>query len=193
MTTFFSVDVETSGLTPDSGVLLTVGIHVVRDGALTHESLYVRIDRSYSLREWETGKGSYDWWQEQDQRVKDEAFYSDDLVRHDPRVAAMMIAEFVTSAELQPEGRVFVANPVAFDKMWMTTLFDETGVPDPFHYRSLCLRSMKFGMRPRSEWGNDREDHKPAIPHHALWDARAQALDLVKMLAERDTTRAVDE
>ena len=75
----------------------------------------------------------------------------------------------------------------------MTTLFDETGVPDPFHYRSLCLRSMKFGMRPRSEWGNDREDHKPAIPHHALWDARAQALDLVQMLAERDTTRAVDE
>ena len=193
MTTFFSVDVETSGLTPATGYLLTVGIKPVAwDGkrwALADGSLYVRIDRTAELEHctpWNAGAGTAAWWAEQDQRVQDEAFADTTLLRHDPLIAARMIAEYVEGLESCAEDRAFVANPVAFDKMWLTELFDETGVDDPFHYRSLCLRSMKYGLRPRSAWGSDRETHAPELPHHALSDAIAQAQDLVDMLAERD-------
>lgn len=182
---FFSVDVETSGFTPATGRLLTVGIHVVRPtkygGELMPDSLYVRMTRGVVKPD----DSSMAWWAEQDEIVRNEAYADDTLVRHSPIVAARMICEFVANVCPEPEGRVFVANPVAFDKMWMTSLFDEARLIDPFHYRSLCLRSMKFGLNPGSEWGNDRSDHKPLIPHHALSDAHAQALDLCDMLNER--------
>lgn len=193
MTTFFSVDVETSGLTPATGYLLTVGIKpVVWDGVrweLADGSLYVRINRTADLatcKHWSAGRGTYDWWSLQADDVRDEAFADPSLVRHAPLIAARMIAEYVTEIESHDESRVFVANPVAFDKMWLTELFDETEVDDPFHYRSLCLRSMKYGLRAHSPWGSDRETHTPKMPHHALSDAVAQAHDLVDMLAERD-------
>jgi hypothetical protein len=197
VTTFFSVDVETSGLTPANGLLLTVGIQpVAYNGeawALSAESLYVRIDRSAHLAvtdHWKPGVDTHDWWAQQSDEARAEAWEDRGLVRHSDTVAARMVAEFVATRESHVESRVFVANPVAFDKMWVTTLFDDTGVADPFHYRSLCLRSMKYGLRPHSPWGSDREEHKPTLPHHALHDARAQALDLVAMLAERDGAQA---
>jgi hypothetical protein len=199
MTTFFSVDVETSGLTPGTGALLTVGIQPVSwsapgDGPLAYgasfmpTSLYVRIDRSFELGSWKPGNPTFDWWADQSDEARGEAFADTSLVRHPAETAAAMISEFVRSTEGTPDQRVFVANPVAFDKMWLVSLFDEAEVEDPFHYRSLCLRSMKFGLRPRSKWGSDRENHEPVIPHHALHDAVAQAHDLLDMLAERDFT-----
>lgn len=196
MTSFFSVDVETSGLTPANGLLLTVGIQpVVYDGTgwvLSDGSFYVRIDRGdlADSDHWQPGVGTHDWWAEQSEEARGEAWEDRSLVRHGDIVAARMVAEYVTTLEPHAESRVFVANPVAFDKMWVTTLFDDTGVPDPFHYRSLCLRSMKYGLRPRSPWGSDRETHAPKVPHHALYDAQAQALDLVDMLVERDSVAA---
>lgn len=190
MTTFFSVDVESSGLTPGTGELLTIGIHVVDfkglHPLLLHDSFYVRIDKAHALRDWMAGNPTFDWWAEQSEEARGEAFADDSLVRHSQLTAARMLVEFVTTLEPLAEQRVFVANPVAFDKMWLTTLFDSTRVADPFHYRSLCLRSMKFGLRRDSRWGSDRETHEPALPHHALSDAHAQALDLVVMLNERD-------
>lgn len=193
MSTFFSVDVETSGLTPHTGYLLTVGIQPVQwDGTqweLTPRPFYVRIERGGELqqcKDWKPGISTYDWWHEQADDVRAEAWEDESLVRHHALVAARMVAEYVTELESLAEARVFVANPVAFDKMWLTELFGETGIDDPFHYRSLCLRSMKFGMRPCTPWGGDRKEHKPKQPHHALSDATAQALDLVSMMTERD-------
>jgi hypothetical protein len=46
---------------------------------------------------------------------------------------------------------------------------------------------MRFGLRQNSNWGSVRDDHASKIPHHALEDARAQALDLIDMLKERDS------
>jgi hypothetical protein len=191
VTTFFSVDVESSALTPWEGHLLTVGIQIVQPDGSFGDRLYVRIDRTdlVWLADGRMDGFSEDtglWWAQQAVDVQGEAFGDPTLLRHTPVTAARMIYEFVVDHEPDDEGRVFVANPVAFDKMWVDSLFAETGVANPFHYRSLCLRSMKFGMRPASAWGDDRTEHRSTVPHHALHDAIAQARDLSDMLAERD-------
>lgn len=195
MTTFFSVDVETSALTPWDGWLLTVGIQpvtfVAGERAEMHpDRFYVRIDREDELATtgWdEPGRSdTYAWWCEQSAEAQDEAFRDPNLVRHFPETAAMMIAEFVASVEPDPKQRIFVANPVSFDKMWLDELFASAGIPNPFHYQSLCLRSMKFGLRKGSPWVSTRDNHDPKVPHHAFHDAHAQALDLLAMLTERD-------
>ena len=196
MTTFFNVDVETSALTPWEGYLLTVGIQPVRytphlGAEMLADRFYVRIDRTdeLSFSQWdEPGRSeTYEWWVNQSAAAQDEAFRDLSLVRHDPETAAMMTVEFVAGVEPDPKQRIFVANPVAFDKMWLDELFASTGIANPFHYQSLCLRSMKFGLRPNSAWGSTRDNHDPEIPHHAFHDAHAQALDLLAMLAERDS------
>lgn len=207
MTTFFSVDVETSGLTPWHGSLLTVGIQpvlfkeilVVNEdcppGIIIPEKFYVRIDCTEELEISRKAGGwgnpdnpstSYGWWIEQNHKAQDEAFRDDSLVRHSRQIAARMIVEFLNEIEPVLTDRIFVANPVSFDKMWLNYLFATTGVNDPFHYQSLCLRSMKFGLRKNSRWVSVRDNHAPLVPHHALHDAYAQAEDLVKMLWERD-------
>lgn len=199
MTVFFSVDVETANLTPwgTDGFLLTIGaVAVDWNPALRQASngaeFYVRIDRSEDLDPWWYGGDStpapHDtakWWSEQATVPKNEAWLDRTLVRHSDATAARMFAEFVLLNQ-SSDGAFFVANPVAFDKMWIDSLFGETGVENPFHYRSLCLRSMRFGLDARSPWGSSREDHDPEIPHHALHDARAQAEDLKMMLIRRD-------
>lgn len=183
---FFSVDVETSGLVPGrDGELLTIGVEAVSARGNSLGEFYVRINPPDDLR-----GSSMEWWAEQSPEVRDEAYENNSLVRHNQWMAASMLAEFVTE-RAEGDDAVFVANPVAFDKAWIDYLFALTCVDNPFHYRSLCLRSMKFGLRPGSEWGSDRENHTPKIPHHALWDAKAQADDLRSMLTERDTVKDI--
>lgn len=201
MTTFFSADVETSALDPWNGSLLTAGIATVRFEAdpfhwdLLPHKCYVRIDRTDELRlqadigTWENTEdpnSTYSWWIKQNDQAQDEAFRDPNLLRHGPVTAARMIAEFVREVEPDPKKRIFVANPVSFDKMWFEELFVTTGIDNPFHYQTLCLRSMKFGLRAGSDWVSTRDNHEPKIAHHAYWDALAQAHDLIAMLEERE-------
>lgn len=208
MNMFFSVDVETSNLTPWSpdGELLTVGAVAVRydprfgaDSTVIEGEFYVRIDQEGTLDSWwyedelfaeDAPSDTAKWWSEQNTAAQDEAWRDLGLVRHAPDLAARMLREFVVHHAYNVDA-TFVANPVSFDKMWVDALFAETGIASPFHYRSLCLRSMRFGLDPRSEYGSVRETHDPVIPHHALHDARAQALDLIEMLERRDAAKAV--
>jgi hypothetical protein len=195
MTTFFSVDVETSDSRLGMGYLLTIGVQPVTliDGfwRQTHATFYVRLDDAEKLEEssvWDDSE-TRRWWDQQAEEVRAEAFADSTLVRHPADIAARMLSEFVVGLAPEYGDRVFVANPVAFDKPWIDLLFSEQCIENPFHYRSLCLRSMKYGLRPGSEWGSDRETHDPKIPHHAYWDAEAQARDLIAMLHERDAPK----
>lgn len=203
MTTFFSVDVETSDTRLGLGHLLTIGVQPVRwsagsDPVMLPDRFYVRVGLALP-QGWLTPPSderanfsdTHVWWWEQNEEARNEAFADRSLLRHDDAAAARMLAEFVTEHEPEPEHRIFVANPVAFDKPWIDLLFAQNHVDNPFHYRSLCLRSMKFGLRSGSSWGSDRETHDPKIPHHAYWDAEAQARDLIGMLEERDGPKAV--
>jgi len=197
MTTFFSCDVETTSTSPLTGDLLTLGIqpiHFYADQlAIEHpKNLYIRIEQQETLDQdpnWgdaDNPASSYGWWIKQNEQAQDEAWRDRTLVRHDLITAAKMVSEFVKEIEQDPKQRIFVANPVSFDKPWFEQMFWMADVEDPFHYQSLCLRSMKFGLRKESPWVMTRDNHEPKIPHHALWDAVAQAYDLISMLGERD-------
>lgn len=191
---FFSVDVETSGLNPWNGELLTVGVAIVnasdpRDPYITNGSFYQRhlvvlTDEWYD-ESLPTENETCLWWRQQDKYVKEEAYLETGLKRLSTDELALMLSDWVIEKEPDYNQRFFVANPVGFDKMWIDWLFEAAKMPNPFHYRALCLRSMKYGRTSLTgdlTYGSERANHKPEIPHHAFYDAYAQAEDLVVML-----------
>jgi hypothetical protein len=203
MTTFFSVDVETTSTNPFDGHLLSVGIQPVTfnpatlNASLLPDKFYVRIDcyRDLEIEGWFDGTSNsptYQWWMEQNAEARADSWENTALVRHSAATAAAMMQEWVCEVEPNSRDAIFVANPVSFDKPWVDRLCSETGIISPFHYQSLCLRSMKFGLRHGSAWVSTRDNHDPKIPHHAFHDAYAQALDLLAMLNERDFSEVLN-
>ena len=187
--TFLSVDVETSSKVAGTGHLLSVGIVPVvhQDGKWVQlieqgAALYVRIEHPLGTDfRHHPNVDSVAWWSEQDPKSVKEAF-DQSLLRFPPHTAAKMIHEHVRSLEDDPLRVIFAANPVSFDKPWVDALIVKAGLELPWHYRSMCLRSMKFGMDISAGFGADRTTHPSAWPHHALYDAIAQAHDLCDML-----------
>lgn len=187
--TFLSVDVETSTKVAGMGELLTVGIVPViyaHPGGWrmvdSVDQLYLRIEHTVSHdTRYHPSVDSLAWWSEQDEFVRREAF-DQSLLRFPKHTAAKMIAEHVRSIEDDPQKVIFAANPVSFDKPWVDMLLARVNLELPWHYRSLCLRSMKFGMDVEAGFGSDRTTHQSTVPHHALHDAQAQAQDLIDML-----------
>lgn len=209
-TMFFSVDVETTHTDPISGMVLTIGIQPViwlpnRPAIIDeHKSLYLRIDQTRWYSDWFTTltdpNSTLSWWLRQDEAVQNEAFRDTTLPRCDEFTAVTQIASYVDNVAngITPKNRVFAANPVTFDRAWIDSLWtnvrfskDATEIPPmPFHYRSLCLRSMAFALRMREGWDTWGRTNSPEMPHHALSDAQAQARDLKEML---DSTLSPEE
>lgn len=185
MTTFFSIDVETSSTNPETGSLLTIGGVAVDEATrqIVGDSFYVRLGIT---PRWNPETQA--WWHGQHDEAKRELF-DKYLVRHDPYTAALMLREWVLDTsphDDDDEGRIFVANPVSFDWPWINKLLSSTLVDNPFHYRTLCLRSMRYGAQTAEKWGDRGRSTVPAIKHHALHDARAQAADLINLLTSKE-------
>ena len=178
--TFFSVDVETTSTNPFDGQLLSVGI-VPIDG----ETLEV-MDGLYLRMQYDP-MGAIDpstqtWWEAQKRDIYEEA-WGLGVDRLSPEAATKEIVDFVASYSDNLKDIVFCANPVSFDHPWILKLFAEAGVEVPFHHRTVCMRSMYFGIV-GGTWGQPRESgdwNHSEKPHHAYHDAYAQALDFVKM------------
>jgi DNA polymerase III epsilon subunit-like protein len=181
--TYFSVDVETTSTDILQGELLTVGVVVVSEsGYFTGQEFYT--GRNFQgLSDTDTMK----WWTEHEE-AKKEAF-SHDLSSDELATALLW---WVNGVEPDKKKRVFVANPASFDRNWIDMLYSSTRIENPFPYRSLCLRSMRFGLSPGQEWGAERDykEFHNNFPHHALEDARSQALDLNYLLGLRDHDRS---
>jgi DNA polymerase III epsilon subunit-like protein len=194
---FFVVDVETSGLTPWSGgQLLSLGIvPVTEDGEvmkdpenhlylkLTHTAkppLYIHSeDRTDTDKFWVNVFNSYDGSVEHNPYT--EAFV--DTFRHTLPIAQLIIRDYVDKIEPDKSKRFIAANPVAFDKMWMEYLYgDRYDNYWPFHYRCLCLRSLRYGLEPEVEYGSRKGAQKSEVEHHALFDARGEAADLAYLI-----------
>lgn len=178
-TTFFSVDVETTSPNPFKGQLLSVGIVPIDGETLEiHEGLHIPIDYD---PDGYIDPATLEWWKDQDEAVYDVAWGLN--ARLSKEVAASVIKTFVTSFSDVIHERVFCANPVSFDYPWLLKLFAETGNDNPWSHRTVCMRSMYFGIT-GGKWGEKRETgdwHYPDQPHHALSDAEAQAYDFIKM------------
>jgi hypothetical protein len=204
-TVFFSVDVETTHTDPTKGKLLSVGIQPVlwRQGEpaqlIAQRQFYMRLNQTSHYAEWfatlTDPTSTLSWWLKQDPRVQDEAFRDEALERHSVVTVATRMADFVEQVcddigeDIPLKHRVFCANPVVFDKAWIDAMWAEAmdewellTYDYPFHYRALCLRSMGFGLRVGDGWDTWGRTHQADLPHHALSDAWAQALDLKEML-----------
>lgn len=186
---FFVVDVETSGLTPWTGQLLTVGIVPVtefgeireedtRYWKLAHFARDPRLIEEHHLTD--TNK----FWLEQQEDVIDEAFSfrnGDRIKNWDFRKE---LNDYVNEVEPNKSKRFIAANPVAFDKMWLESAYNEFYDKEwPFHYRCLCIRSLRYGLEfEETEYGSAPGAQKSEIPHHAMYDALAEAVDLSYLL-----------
>ena len=176
---FFSVDVETTSTSPFDGELLSIGIVPVNSATLEI------LDGKHWALEYDptnVDPQTKQWWSEQSDEAYEAAWLGERQYIVD---AAEEIFDFVTSFTDAYHNRIFAANPVSFDHPWVVKLFTNAGVENPFSYRTLCMRSMQYGMT-GGIWGQSRwkDDffHVSKIPHHALWDATSQAQDLISML-----------
>jgi len=188
--TYFVVDVETSCLNPfePDPFLFTVGVVPVSQGGniLYNDIFYKRI-WNFLPEEWyddtmETENKTLIWWRQQNTEAKMEAWLDLQKQRFPMSKVAGDLSDWVKHIEPDPTQRFVAANPSYFDKMWIEWMYTLEGFQSPFHYRTLCLRSMHFGIDDEDEFGKSREGHKPEIEHVAWHDAVAEAKDLQDMI-----------
>lgn len=194
---FFVVDFETSALDPWHGEPLSLGIvPVTQYGEILAEQFYTnRWNIEALIPEWQFPANlteTESWWNQKrlSEDLNDAAAFREAWVRVGPTRSDEQIlddiSDYLYAVEPDKNQRFMVANPIAFDKMWMEYIHAMFGREMPFHYRCLCLRSMRYGLEygDNPEFGNSRDEHEldGYIPHHALWDARMEALDLVHLM-----------
>jgi hypothetical protein len=181
MTTFFVVDVETSSTSPSTGDLLTIGVVVVNHLRQHIAERYWRID-AHPIR-WD--RKTFMWWEDQQWEARAEAYADRSLGRINPSTVAQLFNEFVLEhgGPDQTE-RVFCANPASFDYPWIDKFFTDNWMDNPFHHKTLCLKTFDYGLNMK-DWRHMERKHQPHIKHHALHDAQAEASDLIDLLNHR--------
>lgn len=191
---FFVIDFETSALYPWDGFPLTLGIVPVNQYGDIHPEenhLYVEfpIEREPDWHMPANLTETEQWWltlkdseEESENIAFESAWYRDEDCYWN--YCMEEIIEYFDKIEPDKSQRFLVANPISFDKMWMDYQFSNYDVVTPYHYRSLCLRSMRYGLGYGEDptFGSVRDDHSPLIPHHALHDARAEAHNLKHLM-----------
>lgn len=176
MTTYISVDVETTGLIPGSDFdLLSVG--AVPTHALGNQFHYVIADLDTPNLQWDPS--TLEWWLGQTEaaaRLKE-------LNDQDKPVWLKYMecaGQFKIWLEQFEKPLMFVAWPASFDYPWIQQLFKENEVDNPFSYRTIDVKSYacgKLGIDFNAghddfpEWLNE----PPDFPHDALSDAIRQA------------------
>jgi len=181
---FFSVDIETSNTVVTPGGMLSIGVVAINDELEMVDNFYVKL--AYDVKA--SDKETMEWWETQDLEAQAEAF-DWGRSRVFPGSAAVMLQNWVNELKQNQEA-YFVANPASFDFPWIANLFQTWELVNPFHYRTLCLRSMRFGIT-GGKFGSSRgedegfPDLKPVVPvlaHHALHDAIAQGQDFINLM-----------
>lgn len=203
---YIVVDVETTGLNPAHDRILSLGaVAVAYDGKIAtidRDFFYHRLDQ----REWieETSwyetilnpQSTLSWWMKQSFEAQREAWRAPSFFGAKPQAFVLdHFTQWVNNARVHHHAYdkpVFTANPVSFDKPFVDQMFWTHDKPNPFDYRTLCLRSMAFRGKENEPWGTHLRANKPLVPHHAFFDAYAEAQDLVDLLNDRDETGYCD-
>jgi DNA polymerase III epsilon subunit-like protein len=178
--TWISVDVETSGPTPASGSLLAIGACLV-DSPEEGIELLLRPDPGLP-------------WREDAEAVHH--LSRDRLAREglEPGRAMELLAEWV-ERHVPPGGRpVFVAFNAPFDWMFVADYFWRFLGHNPFGISALDLKAYYMSRADVAEWEHTHRQNvdaylgmAPNHNHHALDDARGQAL-LAQRLLSRPAT-----
>lgn len=203
---FVVVDIETTGLNPNHDRILSLGaVAVEYDGqcaTICSDYFYQRIDQRTWIEEtnWYATvvdtRSTLSWWLKQPMQAQLEAWRG---AYFGTATEAQVASDFHTYLRhMQLSGDmtsrpIFVANPASFDKPFIDQLFHTHKYHNQFDYRTLCLRSMAYGGNKYTGWGNNVRTNEALIPHHAFFDAYAQAHDLVDLLTTRDDNAYEDK
>ena len=178
--TYFSVDVETDGLTPGVNAMLSIGA-VAFDGA-TLEPLNTFSINLVELAGTRPDQGTVEWWKQFPTAWE--------MTRRDPQPplpALRRFAEWVraTAKEARP---VFCAWPLNFDASFIAHYFSVLSEKNPFGIGGLDMRSLWMGLSgmPYVECDDEKVPEpwqsKHKHTHVALEDALQQGDVLVAML-----------
>lgn len=172
------VDIETLG-TKSTSVVLSIGAVEFDERQLGRE-FYRRVNIDSCIKHGLTVDGrTIEWWMDQSEEARTMFQYASiDL--------ATALREF--SETFSFEGEVW-ANGVSFDMPILENAFHAVGLPIPWlYYNVRDYRTVKY-LAPREVLTRVRVD--PTTKHHALEDAKAQALTLMGLLEYRREGRLV--
>lgn len=189
MTIYVSVDVEAASLIPRTTSLLSVGAVAMRENE--EWELYHRVIAGTETNGVEWQSETHDWWTDIEQEVAKHR-----LNALAPATAPYGVELLNTAEEFYDwcidldDNLLFVAWPASYDYPFIQLLFQNAGVPNPFNYRTIDVKSYgcgKLGL----PFDCNRDEfpewfyEKPEFPHDALSDALAQAYIFQKLLAYR--------
>lgn len=166
------IDIETMGNTPGAAIL-SIGAVFIKDGKLDEE-FYQHIDLQSCLENGlKMDAGTVQWWMKQ----SDEARES--ITRETGANIIAVLADFFAWVSDNAEGADVQVwgNAATFDVVLMEEAFRRVGYDIPWKFWGhRCYRTLKnlFPGVPKPEF--------TGIKHHALDDAKFQALHLISIL-----------
>lgn len=165
-------DLETTGTQAGCCILSIALVPFLAESPL--ESFYERISHRLSLDAGFTDDhDNLLWWDKQKPSVQEEAFSG---IRSPYSVLESMVAYCQTLGE--PKDIELWGNGKDFDNVILAAAFKKLGIKQPWHYRNnRCYRDLAayYPAVPRVD---------PEIPHHALYDASAQALHASQIITQ---------
>jgi len=179
-----SVDVETTGPSPSTGELCSIGAIVLDENLevpypFDDRTFYVNLKFPSVLAKMDAD--TMKWWKDWPKQWE--------LHRAKAKAPAEAMWAFVAWLEKEVSGKpLFVAWPVGFDWGFINYYFHRYVGKNPFGYSPLCLKNYAAGLlrNPQMLMGSREEASMPEgwlvepesvgmIKHHALGDAVAQA------------------
>ena len=160
------VDIETLGTTPGS-VISAIGAVEFDPATLTlGKQFYMPIDVADAQRNGFTiDAGTVLWWLEQSAEARAEMTSS---LRAGVYSAMAMFLEYLQQDDADIENVLLWGNGASFDNVLLAAACDRLGLQKPKFWNDRCFRTLKslFPIETRP---------KPEVPHHAMYDAIAQA------------------
>lgn len=170
------LDLETMGTGPDAAIVAIGAVAFdVETCKIAPLGFYERVDLASSV---ECGgvmdASTVTWWLDQSQAARDE-LTRNDLERID---IGRALARFAVWLHVHTSGTPRVwGNGAAFDNVILRRAYDRSGRAAPWpHWNDRCYRTIK-GL-----YGHDIKIERTGTHHHALADAEAQAVHLLRML-----------
>lgn len=164
-------DLETASTKPNAAIL---AIGAVRFDVDYKYEFYMNVDVDSCV---DAGlhvcPNTMAWWSKQSREARDS-------LEQDKKPIDYALKEFrkwIIEEECRTSYVSLWGNGANFDPVILRSAFSATGIECPWpYYNEMCFRTIANLSIPR----NKRT--KPEIPHHALYDAKAQAEDLAGVL-----------
>jgi len=146
MTSYFSVDVETTGTVPGYHSLLSVGAVEIESGDTFHR-IMACVDSHTNSLTWDAS--TMEWWNSNEQeqaRLRLRALLGETNRLIDYGILMLNAAEdFFHWVNEYPGEHIFVGWPASFDYPFVQHLFLKSGYTSPFSHRTFDIKSFAAG------------------------------------------------